>query len=208
LIIRAFADVYQENKRLFIQDVTSGPFSGYFVRTLLAALNVGNGSDQVSEVQVNRVINWLRGTRKTEVLDVMYKVFTETYFFGIMDTDSSNKILNQNHKPGTYLIRAALDGNFYLDYFPKKRDSYPQSVLLNDYKTFEQLDKGYKQTLAGLHLKKEKYCKIGRPEVLSGLKIQISFITSENNKYLTNAKRRGPPSLAPPTTIAHYEMIF
>jgi len=128
-----------------------------------------------------------------------------------MERADSSRILSQNAKPGTYLIRAEKDGQFYLDYFPKKKDkkdNSPQSVLLNDVKTLEQLDKSYKQTLAGLNLKKEKYCTIGRPAVLSALRIKESYITADNHKYLTNARRQGPPTIAPTTTIAHYEMIF
>jgi len=209
-IIRAFGDVYNENQRLYIQDVTNGPFNGYFVRTLMAALNVGNGSDQVTDEHVHRVINWIKGTRKSEVLDVMYKVFTDNYFFGILDADSSSRILSRNNKRGAYLIRAELSGAFFLDYFPRNKDKKilnPQSIKL-DFATLEKLANGYKQILTLNNLKKEKYCTIGRPEVLSGLRIRESYITAENHRYLTNAKRQGPPTVAPVTTVSHYDLIF
>jgi hypothetical protein len=121
-VLKKFAEVLGESNKLSIKD-ENGPFDGHYIRTLMAALGIGKGTDPVTLESVRRVINWLSSNvQKKEVLDILYKVFTENYFFGLMEEEQAKEVLSKSGKEGSYLIRwSNQSGQFILDYIPKKQ---------------------------------------------------------------------------------------
>jgi len=212
--VKKCADVLSESNRLFLRDEFSGPFDSPYVRTLIVALGIPKGTENISEESVRRLLNWVHKARKNEILDLLYSFFTKDYFFGIMEDNEIRELLSRSPKAGTYCVRWSNQaGTFVLDHIPKKKKGDKsgelgiESLHLN-VASISDLESSLSKTLNELSLSKESICG-NRPAILVSLKIKETFITSSSTSYQSdtgyNEKRA---DLSQFGTVSHYEFIL
>jgi hypothetical protein len=191
-----------------------GPFDGPFIRTLIVALDLAKGTEQVTEEAVRRLLTWVHKARKNEILDHLYGFLTKDFFFGIMDDASAKDLLSKSSKAGTYLVRWSNQaGTFVLDYIPKKKkgsDMMIESMHLG-VASFIDLESCLAKTLSELSLSKESIVG-NRPERLVALKIKEKYVSSDKSGYSMDAGLAGAKEskadLGASSTESHYEFIL
>jgi serine/threonine protein kinase len=208
--VKKCSDVLSESSRLFLADDYEGPFDGPYIRTLIVALDLTKGTDNVSEDSVRRLLSWVYKARKNEILDLIYSFFTKDYFFGTMDDNEAKDIISRSPKAGTYLVRwSNAVGSFVIDYIPKKKKGQLEHESVNlQIPSIMDLETTLAKTLSELSLSKESIVG-NRPVKLVTLKIKEKFVSSAQSGYLADVGG-GPAKadLSSSNTESHYDFIL
>jgi len=209
--VKKFANILSETSRLFLKS-EEGPFDGVYIRTLIVALDLAKGTEQVTEESVRRLLTWVTKSRKNEILDFLYSFFTKDYFFGIIDDNSAKEYLSKSAKAGIYLVRWSNQaGTFVLDYIPKKKKGAEMMIesMHLGVASIIDLESSLSKTLSELSLSKESIVG-NRPERLVSLKIKEKFVASDFSGYLMDVgkKSQQKADLGGASTESHYEFIL
>jgi hypothetical protein len=121
--LKKCSDVWDEPKRLFF-DSKEGKFESAYIRTLLAVLGLSKGVDKVSFKSVQRMIKWLKNVRGSECLDTLYRLYTQDYFFGVMEQERAEEIfaIPPPASTGAYLVRWSDRQDSFFFRLPRKTE--------------------------------------------------------------------------------------
>jgi len=224
-VVKKFGEAIHESDKLFIKDEINGPFDNPYVRTLIQAFGIGKGGEMVSYDSTVRLINWIKDVRKGDILGVLYSVFCQDYFYGILSDDATNNVLSQSGKPGTYLVRFSPNtGQFMLNYFKKEAggslfdlkknvtavNRQPDTTVLQC-QQLDALHNEVKSVINQLGIDINDTCG-NRPAALVGLKIKEKYIVAGSNNYQTDEKgAKKNPGLdigVGGATQSHYDFIL